>query len=74
MQLKLPSGKINSLIRKKIKIFFRLGYRHIDSAANYGNEKEVKKALNILERTIIVNSVYFSQCKSHCSVGNGSKK
>ena len=35
----------NSLVKKTVAAALRNGYRHIDTAAAYGNEKEVGEAI-----------------------------
>lgn len=35
----------NSLVKQTVAAALRTGYRHIDTAAAYGNEKEVGEAL-----------------------------
>jgi len=48
----------NSLVKQTVAAALRKGYRHIDTAAAYGNEKEVGEAIK--ESGIPRNEIYIT--------------
>lgn len=38
-------GQINSKVKETVRLALEVGYRHIDGASAYGNEKEIGEAI-----------------------------
>ncbi len=58
----------NSLVKKAVKLALALGYRHIDGAHAYGNEKEIGEAIKesgIPRQEIFVTSKLWADAQTH---------